>query len=113
MDPYSKELEKRERKRDKKIHKIIKRSAIAFGAGLGFFFMIPILPDIADKEKMSEMRELFSLTGLSVAGYGVFMAIAIFFFRNRILMVDALMNWFIVPSYGLWFAFEAYKILAQ
>lgn len=114
MQPYdyNKELANKERKREKKIYKILKRSAIAVGVGIGFVVMIPFLPDIADEDKMVEMRELFSLTGMSVAGYGVFMTLVIFFMRNRILMVDALMNWFIVPSYGLWFAFEAYNILA-
>ncbi len=114
MQPYdpNKELADKERKRDKKIYKILKKAAIAVGAGLGFIVIIPFLPDITDKDKMVEMRELFSLTGMSVASYGVFMSFVIFFFRDRILLVNGIMNWLIVPTYGLWFAFEAYKILA-
>lgn len=107
MDEYEKE-----RARDKKIAKIMKRSAIAVGAGLGLFFLTFILPEISDREKMTAMKSLLSHTGLSVAGYGGIMTMVVFFLRPRALMADGLMNWLIVPTYALWFAFEAYKVLA-
>lgn len=109
-DPERAEAEK-ERKREKKIYKVVKRSAIAFGAGIGFIFIIPFLPDVADAEKMEAMRELFVLLGKSISAYGAFMAIAVFVKRDKILLIDGLMNWLIVPTFGLWIVFEAVKIL--
>jgi site-specific recombinase len=107
MDEYEKE-----RARDKKIAKIMKRAGIALGAGFALFFLTFILPEISDKEKMGAMKTLLSHTGLSVAVYGGIMSLVVFFLRPRALLADGLMNWLVVPSYALWFAFEAYKVLA-
>ena len=110
MDEYA--LAEKERKRDKKIAKIMKRAAISVGVGLGFIILLPFLPEISDTEKMDDMKDLLSLTGMSIVGYGALMTLTVFFFRKHTLVVDGLMNWLVVPTYGLWFAMEAYKVLA-
>lgn len=105
------EENEREKKRDKKIFKILKRSSITIGAGLGFLILIPFLPDVSDAEKQKNILDLFFMTGWCIAGYGAFMSLCVFFLRSKVLLIDGLMNFFVVPSYAIWFAFEAFKIL--
>ncbi len=104
-------MDQKEQKREKKIFKILKRSSIFIGVGFGFLILIPFLPDIADNEKQLAIKNLFFLSAKSVVAYGVLMCLTVFFLRNKALLIDSLMNFFIVPTYVLWFAYEAYAIL--
>ncbi|MEM6781669.1 MAG: hypothetical protein AAF569_07380 [Pseudomonadota bacterium] len=101
----------KDRKRDKKIGKILHRSAVAFGVGIGFLILVPFLPEISDEQKMNDMKDLFRLTGFSIVFYGAIMAAVIFFMRDKAIFFNGLMNWFIVPSYAIWFGMEAFTIL--
>ena len=104
--------DEREIKREKRVKKVLRGCAVYAGVGLGFYILTMIVPEIADEQKAQQMKGLFTLTALSLMVYGCLMVIAFLAIRDRILIIHTIMNWFIIPSYAVWFAYEAYKALS-
>lgn len=103
--------EEKEAKHEKKISKIIPRSMVLFGCGLGFIILTFIVPNISDTQKMDSIKDLFRLCGLYLIAYGAVTFLSCIFLRKIALTINGIMTWFVAPTFAVWFGYEVFKII--
>lgn len=91
--------EKRERKREKKVKRLLRKSAYAAGIGAGLFVLrFVIAPFLGDSEQVNA-----ALTGLSLCliAYGVLLIITFVVKKEWLFRADMLLSWVIIPAIAL------------
>lgn len=88
---------RREKKQEKKIKKIMRRSTFAAGIGLGLFFLkflvIPML-GLEDNENAIRVITAFSLY---LIFYGVSLILVFVFKQKFVTKADMIMTWIVTP----------------
>ncbi len=96
---------------NKKNVSVFKKAAYAFGVGFGFFIILPLLPDVGDPVKSKLMINLFHTISICMILYSVDVGVAFFFMRSNLKFIMFLLNWVVVPSFGIWAVMQGYDIL--
>ena len=96
---------------DKKNVSVFKKAAYAFGVGLGFFIILPLLPEVGDPVKSKLMINLFHTISLCMILYAVAVCVAFFFMRSNLKFIMFLLNWVFIPSFAIWAVMQGYNIL--
>lgn len=104
-------LDDKERKKEKKIAAISRNAAMSVGIGVGFFVLVPLLPEIGNEVKADAMKGLFASVAMAMIGYGAILLLAVMFARSKSTLIAGLMSWFVAPSIAVWFLMEAMDIL--
>lgn len=116
-------IEQQERRRDrlatvdeellghKENKKLFRAAAYSMGLGIGFLFLIPLLPDIGDEAKAEAMAHVFNVISYLMIGYSLAVTFSFFFLRANIKLVMFMLNWILVPMVGLWCLTTGYKII--
>ncbi len=93
--------------------KAFKSAAYAMGIAIGLFIVQPMLPEISDNSRQTEMVKLFNMSSLYLFLYAVAVSVTFFFFRGSLKPVLFVLNWFVMPTILLWVASEGYGILSK
>lgn len=87
--------EKAELKKEKKIKKLLKKSAWAIGAGIGMILLKTLVaPFLGDNE---EAEKALGVLGWCLAAYGTSTILSFIFLRNFIFKIDFIMAWAVMP----------------
>ncbi len=86
---------KAELKKEKKINKLLKKSAWAIGAGIGMvllkFLVAPFLGDNENAEKA------LGILGWCLVAYGATIVLSFVFLRKFLFKVNLLLTWVVMP----------------
>jgi hypothetical protein len=93
--------DRHEQKKEKKIKRLLRKSAYAVGIGIGFFLLrFLIAPFIGDNEQANAAITIISLC---LVAYGTLMIVTFIFKKDWFVKVDILLNWIIIPIIALKF----------
>ena len=96
--------EKRQRKREKKTKRLLRKSACAAGVGLGLFLLrFLIAPFIGNNEQANA-----ALTGISLCliAYGALIIVTFVAKKDWLFKADILLSWVIIPVIVLKFVLD-------
>ncbi|MCB9988341.1 MAG: hypothetical protein H6868_03290 [Rhodospirillales bacterium] len=89
------DLDKYERKKEKKIGRIMRNSVLVLGIGIGLFLLkFLVVPFLGDNEQGERVLVIFSL---SLMGYGVINVLTFMFLKDGLFKVNLLMTWVVLP----------------
>jgi hypothetical protein len=86
-------------RREKKIKKIARNGAYAFGGGVGLWFMNALYPY---EDGAEHIAELFGWLAFILIGYGLVTLATVMFKRKLVFPVNALLNWLVLPAMVLY-----------
>ncbi|MCB9990414.1 MAG: hypothetical protein H6867_03410 [Rhodospirillales bacterium] len=87
--------DKAERRKEKKIRRILKKSAWATGLGVGLLILkVFIVPYIGDNEQAEKALSVFSWC---LVFYGITMILSFLFLRAHIFKINIALSWVILP----------------
>ena len=82
--------------------KVFKKVAYGAGIGVGFFLILPILPEIGDEAKSDAIKHIFSVFAATMIFYSIALTFSFFLLRDNIKLVLLMLNWIVLPMVGLW-----------
>lgn len=83
-----------EERRARKIRRIARSGAYAFGGGIGLWFMNTLYPY---EESAKKIATLFGWIGALLIGYGIITLSSLIFKKNLAIPINLLMVWIILP----------------
>lgn len=86
---------KAERRKEKKIRRILKKSAWAMGLGVGFLLLkFLVVPFIGDNEQAEKALGVFSWC---LIAYGLVIILTFMFLRDFLFKVNIALSWVVLP----------------
>jgi len=72
-----------------------------------------LLPEMGTKEQSDAIMSVFRWVAVWMIVYAVATAVSFFFFRKSVKMILTLLNWFYIPSVGIWAFMAVQDILTK
>ncbi len=89
------DLDKQERKKEKKIQRLLKKSAYAVGLGIGLLLLkFVVVPFLGESEQTEKALGLFSYCLIL---YGASIIVTFIVKKDWLIKVDLLLSWVIMP----------------
>ena len=86
-----------EKRQEKKIKRLLKKSAWAIGIGFGLFLLkIVIVPFLGSNEDVEKALLIFSLC---LIAYGGILVLSFMFLRTMLSKIDLALSWVIMPAF--------------
>ena len=97
---------------DKQNSKAFRGAAYTMGIAAAFIFLSIILPTFENK-RVADMVELIRSLAWWMTGYAAIVVFAYFRLRKNMKFILFLLNWFMVPTIGLWFILRVADIFSN
>ncbi len=89
------DLAKQERKKEKKIGRIMRNGVLSAGIGVGLFFLrFLVTPFLGDNEEAQTALFIFSLC---LMGYGALLILTFIFKRDWLFKINLVLTWLVFP----------------
>ena len=97
---------------EKQNSKAFRGAAYSMGIGLGFLILSPLLKDYGNKQ-VTDMVDLIGVMALWMVAYAAIVFFAYVKSRKHLKYVLFMLNWFLIPTFGLWFLLRVMDIFSN
>lgn len=98
---------------EKQNAKAFRGAAYAMGLAIGFLILSPLLGDFDGQKQISGMIELIRVMAMWMIGYAIIVIFAYIKMRKQMRAVLFMLNWFLIPTFGLWFILRVMDIFSN
>jgi len=88
-------------------------AAYSIGIGAGFLILYPFLREGQESQQLKDMMELIRVMALWMLGYAAIVLFGYFKVRKHLKYVLFMLNWFLIPTFGLWFLLRIMDIFSN
>lgn len=90
------DVDRAEKNQEKKIKRLLQKSAWAIGAGVGLFLLkVVVVPFLGDNEAAERALVIFSSC---LVAYGGILILAFVFWRKMLFKINLALSWVIMPA---------------
>ncbi|PZQ46556.1 MAG: hypothetical protein DI551_04940 [Micavibrio aeruginosavorus] len=88
-------------------------AAYSIGIGAGFLILSPFLPKFEGQPQINQMVDLIFVMAIWMVAYAAVVIFTYLKSRKSMKYVLFMLNWFLIPTFGLWFILRVMDIFSN